>query len=199
MSPNQVVALPAVLLASASPRRAELLGQINVEFEQFSVNVPEQRDPVEMPEEYVQRLALAKARAGRALYADDSRPVIGADTTVVYDDMVFEKPRDQVHASAILRRLSGVTHQVLSAVAVVTAEGSQVAVSRTDVTFRPISDEEINAYWQSGEPQDKAGGYAIQGQAALFVSNINGSYSAVMGLPLFETVQLLRNITRGEG
>lgn len=194
---TQVKALPAVLLASASPRRAELLAQINVEFEQFSVNVPEQHDPIEMPEEYVRRLALAKANAGRALHAQDSRPVIGADTIVVYDDRVFEKPRDQIHASAMLRRLSGVTHQVLTAVAVATVTAEQVTVSRTDVTFRPISDAEINAYWDSGEPDDKAGGYAIQGQAALFVSNINGSYSGVMGLPLFETAELLQSLVGG--
>lgn len=198
MSLTQVVALPAVLLASASPRRAELLAQINVEFEQFPVNVPEERDPIEMPEEYVRRLALAKAKAGRALHAQDRRPVIGADTIVVYDDMVFEKPRDQIHASAMLRRLSGVTHQVLTAVAVATANNEDVAISRTDVTFRPINDAEINAYWESGEPQDKAGGYAIQGQAALFVNKINGSYSGVMGLPLFETAELLQSLVGGD-
>jgi len=170
------------------------LRQIDVEFEQFAVDVPEERDPIEMPGEYVQRLALAKAKAGRARYRDDARPVIGADTTVVYDDMVFGKPRDQIHASAILRRLSGVTHQVISAVAVAVADQTKVVLSSTDVTFREISDDEIVAYWESGEPQDKAGGYAIQGLAAQFVSNINGSYSGVMGLPLFETAELLREL-----
>ena len=198
MPHSSIVEFPPVLLASASPRRAELLRQINVEFEQFAVDVPEERDPIEMPHEYVQRLALAKAQAGRALYADDSRPVIGADTAVVYDDMVFEKPRDQIHASAILRRLSGVTHQVVSAVAVVTSQESKVMVSTSDVTFRQISDGEIDAYWRSGEPQDKAGGYAIQGQAALFVTHISGSYSGVVGLPLLETAQLLQDLIRGE-
>jgi septum formation protein len=189
-----IVELPAVLLASASPRRGELLRQINVEFEQFAVEVPEQRDPIEMPHEYVRRLALAKAKAGRALYQTDDRPVIGADTVVVYDDMVFGKPRDQLHAMGILRRLSGGTHQVVSAVAVVTANQALVSESTSEVTFRDLSDAEISAYWQTGEPQDKAGGYAIQGQAALFVSKIKGSYSGIMGLPLFETAQLLRQL-----
>ena len=181
----------AILLASASPRRRELLEQIGVAFSLIKVEVDERRQPGEAPEAMVQRLALAKARAGRSAAAADARPVLGADTVVVVDDAVLGKPRDEAHALAMLARLSGRWHEVLSAVALAWPGGEEVRLSRTAVRFREISETEARAYWASGEPRDKAGAYAIQGRGAVFVAEIRGSYSGVMGLPLFETAELL--------
>ena len=142
---------------------------------------------------YVLRVALAKARAGRALLAAGERlPVLGADTAVVIDGEVLGKPRDRSDALAMMARLSGQWHQVISAVAVVGPEGEEHSrLSVSAVQFRPVTREEAEAYWQSGEPVDKAGGYAIQGRAAVFIERLEGSYSGVMGLPLFETAELL--------
>lgn len=182
----------SVLLASGSPRRQELLQQIGVDFDRVVVDVAEIRQPGETPESFVVRVAGDKAAAGRQQRLDDPRPVIGADTAVVLGNQVFGKPQDYDHAAEMLRALSGVTHQVLSAVVVVPQQGEPLlAVCASDVTFRAISEAEISAYWQTGEPLGKAGGYAIQGRAALFVERLVGSYSAVMGLPLFETARLL--------
>lgn len=179
-------------LASASPRRRELLEQIGVRYELLKVDVPEVRDPAESPEEYVLRVALAKARAGLASLNDITHPVMGADTAVVVDDEVLGKPRDKADALAMLQRLAGREHLVLSGVALIDVEEEHSRLSVSHVHFRPIGDDEAEAYWHTGEPADKAGGYAIQGQAALFIERLEGSYSGVMGLPLFETAQLLK-------
>jgi septum formation protein len=181
-----------IYLASASPRRRELLAQIGVRYARLKVDVPEERGPAESPEEYVLRVALAKARAGRALLeAGDSRPVLGADTAVVLGQEVLGKPRDRDDALAMLKRLSGGEHMVLSGVALVRGDQEQSRLSVSHVRFRPVGDDEALAYWHTGEPADKAGGYAIQGLAAMFIERLEGSYSGVMGLPLYETAQLL--------
>jgi septum formation protein len=182
-----------IYLASASPRRRELLAQIGVSYGLLQVDVPEVRDPAEGPEAYVLRVALAKARAGRALLdGADNRPVLGADTEVVLDGVVLGKPRDREDAVSMLMRLGGREHRVLSGVAVVRGDEDQSRLSVSHVHFRQIGDDEALAYWHTGEPADKAGGYAIQGRAAMFIERLEGSYSGVMGLPLFETAQLLR-------
>ena len=179
-------------LSSASPRRRELLEQIGVRYELLKVDVPELRDAAESPEEYVLRVALAKARAGReTLAADDPTPVMGADTEVVVDGEVLGKPRDRDDAIAMLKRMAGREHLVLSGVALVSADEAHSRLSVSHVRFRPIGDDEALAYWHTGEPADKAGGYGIQGRAALFIERLEGSYSGVMGLPLYETAELL--------
>lgn len=186
---------PVVYLASASPRRKALLAQIGVAFEQFSVDIPEQRREGEVAEVFVLRLALEKARAGRArLPADNPLPVLGSDTVVALNEQVLGKPADRDEALSMLRRLSGQTHEVYTGVAVVGADGREESrLSVTHVTFRSLSEAEIAAYWATGEPADKAGGYAVQGCGAVFVERLEGSYSGVMGLPLFETAELLEH------
>lgn len=193
--------LPDLFLASSSPRRRELLTQLGLQFTVISQAVPEHRLPEESPEDYVQRLALEKARAGFDQLADEVlRPVLGADTTVVVDDDILGKPSGKLEALEMLARLSGRSHRVLSAVAVVGRDNLGqdrpnvkigVRLSESRVTFRVITEEEREAYWVSGEPADKAGAYAIQGLAAIFIERLEGSYSGVMGLPLFETSELL--------
>lgn len=178
-----------VLLASQSPRRQELLAQIGVRFALVSVAVPEEHQSGESPMAYVQRLALAKANAGSRLRPD--LPVLGADTVVVIDDEILEKPRDRSHGMAMLARLSGNDHQVLTGIALCRGERREYAVVQTQVRFRAISSAEAGLYWQTGEPRDKAGGYGIQGLGAVFVEHLAGSYSNVVGLPLTETAQLL--------
>jgi len=178
-----------VHLASQSPRRRELLAQIGIRHDVIAVEVDETPRAGEAPAEYVLRLALAKARAGHRLRPD--RPVLGADTAVVQDDRILGKPLDRQDAAAMLAQLSGREHRVLTAVALVgDREETRLSVSR--VRLRPIDAAEAAAYWETGEPADKAGGYAVQGLGALFVESIGGSYSGVMGLPLFETGELLR-------
>jgi septum formation protein len=182
-----------VYLASQSPRRRALLDQIGVAFEVLAVEVDETPGPAEPARDLVQRLALAKARAGLASLAPDDRtPVLGADTEVVVDGEVLGKPRDEEDAAAMLARLSGRSHEVLSAVALVSPGREAVRLSATTVWFRDTDAAERAAYCASGEPLDKAGAYAIQGLAAVFVERIDGSYSGVMGLPLYETAELLR-------
>jgi septum formation protein len=176
-------------LASQSPRRRELLAQIGIRHDVISVDLDETPRTGEVPAEYVLRLALAKARAGHALRPD--RPVLGADTAVVLDDRILGKPLDRADAIAMLAQLSGREHRVLTAVALV-GEREETRLSVSHVQFRPIDPAEAAAYWETGEPADKAGGYAVQGLGALFVESISGSYSGVMGLPLFETGELLR-------
>lgn len=186
--------MTALYLASQSPRRAELLRQIGVQFQQFSVDVPEQHTPGESPEAYVTRLAKDKAQAGWQYIERKGmahQPVLGSDTVVVCDQHILEKPRDLQHAIEILSMLSGRSHSVLSAVAVVDASRCEFSVSLTDVTFKAFSRAEIERYWATGEPADKAGAYGIQGLGAVFVDAISGSYSNVVGLPLEKTVQLL--------
>jgi nucleoside triphosphate pyrophosphatase len=182
---------PHLYLASNSPRRAELLRQIGVNFRVIAAAIDESAAAAETPEAHVTRLALEKARAGHAtLQGEHRRPVLGADTMVVAGDVVMGKPRDREDAIHMLQSLSGRTHRVLSAVALVDAtETCRLSISH--VTFRTLAREECAAYWGTGEPEDKAGGYAIQGLAAMFISRLEGSYSGVMGLPLYETAELL--------
>lgn len=188
---------PQVYLASSSPRRRELLTQLGVSFEVVDQDIPEVRAESESPEQYVKRLALEKARAGLDALGETSvGPVLGSDTAVVVDDDVLGKPADKAHAIDMLQRLSGRQHRVLSAVAVVGRDNlgqdrGLVKLSESFVEFRPISWAECQAYWDTGEPVDKAGAYAIQGKAAIFIMGLKGSYSGVMGLPLYETGELL--------
>lgn len=178
-------------LASRSPRRRELLARLGVDFGILDVEVPEVRAAGEAPEEYVRRVARDKALAGLRL-AGPGAVVLGADTEVVLDDEVFGKPADAADAAGMLRRLSGRTHEVVTAVSLV-VEGREVqAVSRSRVTFDSLSAGDIAAYVASGEPMDRAGAYAIQGGAERFVARLDGSFSGVMGLPLHETAALLR-------
>jgi septum formation protein len=182
-----------VYLASGSPRRRELLQQIGVPFRVVGTQVDEAVLPGEAPPGYVTRLAAAKADAGWEKSRDASRiPVLAADTAVVLDGKILGKPADRLDAEGMLWRLAGRTHEVLTAVALRTASGLQSRVSRSEVTFRDIAAAEVQAYWETGEPRDKAGAYAIQGRAAIFIADLRGSYSGVMGLPLFETAELLR-------
>lgn len=184
---------PQVHLASASPRRRELLAQIGVAFERLAVDVPERCGERETPLEFVRRVALEKARAGRAWQSGaglPALPVLGADTAVVVDGRVLGKPADRADALAMLARLSGREHEVLTAVALL-GRREDVRISCSRVRFRPTTAAERAAYWASGEPADKAGAYAIQGKGAVFIEALQGSYSGVMGLPLFETAALL--------
>ncbi len=180
-----------IVLASASPRRLELLRQIGIEPIVRPAHIDESRRE-ESAEAYVKRMALEKAQAIAADLGDDSMIVLGADTAVVLDEATFGKPRDAADAAAMLHRLSGRTHQVLSAVALVRGDRQAVRLSETAVRFRVLDAAEIAAYWRTGEPADKAGSYAIQGRAAMFIEEIHGSCSGVAGLPLYETAQLLK-------
>ncbi len=183
---------PQIYLASRSPRRRELLTQIGVRFAVVEAEVDETRHPGEHPEDYVLRVALEKARqAHAALPADDSRPVLGADTTVVVGEHILGKPATLEDCLAMMQALSGRSHRVLTAVALIAPDGERTDLSESRVTFRSLTHDECLRYWLTGEPQDKAGGYGIQGLGALFIAGLNGSYSGVMGLPLFETGRLL--------
>ena len=180
---------PHLILASASPRRRELLEQINVRYKVCAVDIDETSLINELPLAYVERLAAEKSAACLAQHPT-TLPILAADTAVVLGDVIMGKPKDEQDALTMLRLLSGQTHQVYSAISLRGQIHGQ-AVSMTDVTFRTLTDTEILAYWYSGEPLDKAGAYAIQGKAAVFVESIRGSFSGVVGLPLFETAQLL--------
>ncbi len=203
-----------IILASASPRRKELLDQIRISYSVTPVDIDETPLPNEAPLDYVQRLAAEKSaacvlllgdrlssgmvcmpqalrlRSGEPCGEQARRPVLAADTAVVLGDQIMGKPKDRDDALAMLRQLSGKMHRVYTAVSLRGSEHGQ-AVSITEVTFRLLSEPEIAAYWQSGEPCDKAGSYAIQGMGGVFVASINGSFSGVVGLPLFETAELL--------
>lgn len=184
-----------IWLASASPRRSALLDQIGVPHRIRPLALDETQLPGETPADYVQRLARAKAEQLWLQLAEAERlPVLGADTTVALGDETLGKPADRAAAMRILRRLSGRTHQVLTAVALRHERGCEVKLSVSEVTLRPLSDREITDYWDSGEPADKAGAYGIQGRAALFIERIAGSYSGIVGLPLYETGQLLNSL-----
>jgi septum formation protein len=176
-------------LASQSPRRRELLARLGIDFRVLDVAVVECRLPHETPTQYVCRVAVDKARAG--LSAKPGAVVLAADTEVVLDDEVFGKPRDARDAAGMLRRLSGRTHQVLSAVCVASDDRMAQALSVSEVTFAALDDDTIDTYVASGEPEGKAGAYAIQGAAQAFIPHLSGSYSGVMGLPLHETARLL--------
>lgn len=180
----------SLCLASSSPRRQEILEALGLEFSVKPVEVDEDRLGLETPEQMVLRLAVAKANAADV---DASCLVIGSDTVVVLGDEVLCKPRDRDEAVAMLLSLSDRRHRVLTGVALRGPAGVQTAVSATDVYFREISRDEALAYWHSGEPRDKAGAYGIQGLGGAFVESIKGSYSGVVGLPVFETARLLRN------
>jgi septum formation protein len=181
-----------IYLASESPRRRALLAQIGVKFQLLAVAVDESMVPGEAPEQYVARVCLMKAAAGAAVRPDrQAAPVLAADTAVVLDGSILAKPTDAEDGARMLRRLSGRVHEVLTAVTLATPRGMQSRLCRSQVTFRSIGADEARAYWDTGEPSDKAGGYAIQGRAAVFIADLKGSYSGVMGLPLYETAALL--------
>lgn len=186
-----MTAKPEVLLASASPRRRELLKQIGVRFAIAPVGMCEDRLPGELPADYVRRLALAKAQAGFEQQFT-ALPVLGADTAVVLGDTIFGKPENETEAASMLAQLSGRSHQVLTGVAVVNAGTAKVELVETLVHFRDLNDEEVQRYCATGEPMDKAGSYGIQGFGAVFVDRIAGSYTNVVGLPLAETSKLLQ-------
>jgi septum formation protein len=180
-------------LASRSPRRSELLARLGVEFGVLDLDVPEHRQPGESAQEYVRRVAREKAGAGLLeVMAVPDALVLAADTEVILGDEVFGKPRDADDAAAMLRRLSGRTHQAVSVVWLMSASREAQAVSVSDVTFATLGEDDIAAYLATGEWEGKAGAYAIQGRAQAFITRLNGSFSGVMGLPLHETAQLLR-------
>jgi len=182
-----------VILASASPRRRELLEQIGVRAIVKSVDIDESRKPGEPVKEYVQRLAMEKAERGFSTIKNSQKlPVVGSDTIVVIDGIVLGKPEDRQQAKEMLQQLSGQKHTVLTSVAIVTEDKKVIDTSSSEVLFNKLELQEIEDYVATGETDDKAGSYAIQGLAAQFVKNLNGSFSGVMGLPLFETVQLLK-------
>lgn len=187
MNKNQII------LASASPRRSELLKQIGIPHHLLPVNVDESVRTDESPEDFVLRLAREKAFSGwkRSINQGWDCPALGSDTVVVLDGHILGKPRDREHGLEMMKRLSGRSHRVLTAVCLVQGERSDCRISESRVSFRELDQAEIEAYWETGEPADKAGGYAIQGIAAQFIREMEGSYSGVMGLPLFETSQLL--------
>lgn len=178
-------------LASQSPRRAELLQQIGIQFEILNVSLPEIKHEHESVENFVIRLAQEKARAGLALNSRITLPVLGADTVVFCNDEVLGKPVDTSQARQMLQFLSGNTHAVMTAVTVVSQSRMESALSVSHVSMRHLEKQEIDAYLKTGEPMDKAGAYAVQGRAAAFIERIEGSYSGIMGLPLYETAGIL--------
>jgi septum formation protein len=181
---------PVLCLASVSPRRQELLTQIGVPHSVVGAHIDETVLREEGPREYVTRMAREKALA--VCSKGGTLPVLAADTTVVLDEVIFGKPKGRADGLAMLASLSGRTHQVLTAVALAVGADVSVSVSTSEVRFRPLTAEECAAYWDTGEPHDKAGSYAIQGRGAVFIEWLSGSYSGVMGLPLYETAELLR-------
>ncbi len=178
-----------IALASRSPRRRELLQQIGVEFDIIDIEIDESWDGNEIPKDYVCRIATEKARAGKK-FVDNSSPILAADTAVVLDGYILGKAENKDDAITMLKKLSGNTHEVLSAVCVISTK-EQTKINISKVTFKTLSSKDIDDYCNSDEPIGKAGGYAIQGIAAIFIERLQGSYSGVMGLPLFETQQLL--------
>jgi septum formation protein len=188
--------MPQLLLASGSPRRREMLTQIGVPFTTLSADIDETPLADETPAAYVLRLARGKADAGLLQLANDpaypTACVLGADTAVVLDGRILGKPADEAEALAMLAALSNREHEVLTAVAVVHEERCETRTVISRVRFREIPEDEARRYWASGEPCDKAGGYGIQGLGAVFVENLSGSYSAVVGLPLCETAEILQ-------
>lgn len=184
----------SIILASASPRRAELLRQLQLEFEAAPADIDESPQDKESPLAYVQRIAQAKAAVIRERYSQKN-VIIAADTAVSLGEKIYGKPVDQADGLQMLASLSDQTHNVYTAVVVSQGTNTGCAVSDTKVTFRSIRPDEAESYWQTGEPQGKAGGYAIQGLGAVFVTHIQGSYSGVVGLPLYELTQLLNKTT----
>jgi septum formation protein len=185
----QPARVPLVCLASRSPRRRELLEQIGVPHVVAVADIDEAVLSGESPADYVVRMARSKGQAVRSHGA--ALPVLAADTIVVIDERIHGKPASEEEGIAMLAQLSGRSHQVLTAVSLVAAGGVNHRLSASEVRFRPLTRAECLAYWRTGEPRDKAGGYAVQGRGAVFIEYLSGSYSGVMGLPLFETAQLL--------
>lgn len=190
-----------IYLASQSPRRRELLDQIKINYQTITVTVDETPLVHESPQDYVYRLALAKARYGYLTLSTTTVPVLGADTIIVCDNQILGKPKSKADAEKMLQTLAGRSHQVMTAVAVVTQNPDQAnklleikQLNTSTVYFRSLNSAEIAAYVATGEPLDKAGSYAIQGLASIFIERIEGSYSGVMGLPLYETAQILAKI-----
>jgi septum formation protein len=183
---------PSLLLASASPRRRELLWQLGVPHAVQPAAIDERRMPGEGMEQCVQRLAHQKAECVFQQQRGQSLPVLAADTIVVLGERLLGKPADRADGLAMLRLLSGREHRVLTAVALQTAVGISSHLSESQVSFRELTDQECALYWNTGEPRDKAGAYAVQGFAAAFICRLQGSYSGVMGLPLHQTADLLR-------
>jgi len=186
-----------IYLASASPRRQELLRQLGIVFEVLPSNILEVQERGESPEAYVRRVAADKARFVENLIRErglSAHPVLGADTEVVLDGEIFGKPRDRDHGIEMLQRLAGHTHEVLSTVCMMHSGKEHAALSRSRVTFTPLTQAEICQYWETGEPLGKAGAYAIQGKAAAFITRLEGSYSGVMGLPLHELSEVMKKI-----
>ena len=186
-----------IYLASTSPRRQALLRQLGVSFDVIAPDVAEHQLAEESGETYAKRMAAEKARQVSRLVQErqlPSRPVLAADTCILLDGEILGKPRDRAHGETMLRRLSGREHSVLTAAAIVHVNAEHLALSVSTVRFRVLTQEEIRDYWDTGEPRDKAGAYALQGRAAAFVSNIDGSYSGIVGLPLYEVAQLLQQI-----
>jgi septum formation protein len=185
-----------LVLASASPRRRELLTQAGYAFEVRPAHIPEDPRPGEDPAAYVMRLAREKAEAAYRELADASATVLGADTTVTLDGLILGKPSDAADAARMLRLLSGRTHRVITGVALVTAERTEVAAEVTAVRFLALSDEEIAEYVATGEPMDKAGAYGIQGQAARWIPRVEGCYFNVVGLPIALVATMLESVRR---
>ena len=185
---------PHLLLASASPRRSDILEQMGVNFSVLAVDIDESRHSDESPVDYVSRLAREKAQAGFRRQ-DGQLPSLGADTIVVFNGQIFGKPEDQEEAATMLMTLSGREHSVFTAVAIDNGVHTELSISETRVRFRTIAQSECLIYWQTGEPQGKAGAYAIQGRGGVFVEYLEGSYSGVVGLPLADTEQLLKKFS----
>ena len=181
---------PKITLASSSPRRRELLDQIQVSYEVLPVNIDESYRQGEAPEQFVKRLALEKAQAAYEKVPD--RAALGSDTIVVLGQQILGKPENRQMAIEMLAMLAGCKHQVMTAVCICSANFCQCVLSISEVEFAELNLQQIEEYWLTGEPADKAGAYGIQGQAAKFIKNIRGSYSGIMGLPLFETAELLK-------
>ena len=181
-----------LILASASPRRAEILQQIGVTFQIAPADIDETPMSQELPLNYVQRMAQEKMQHVIDTFAGNSTAVLGADSSVVLGSTIYGKPKSQEEAMAMLADLSGKTHQVLTAVAMGNNQRCVLKLSATDVKFRELDPRECLEYWKTGEPLDKAGGYAIQGLGAVFVEKISGSFSGVVGLPIEQTAQLLQ-------
>ena len=187
--------LPQIYLASSSPRRQEILQQMGVSFELVPQFVEEDVLAGESAEQFVSRLAMEKAQAGMLQRKNQQIPVLGSDTIVVLNDKILGKPKNKQQSIEMLLSLSGKTHQVMTAIALINEARQdvkkQLSLCVSEVTFTHLSQELCESYWHTNEPIDKAGSYAIQGRAALFIKNINGSYSGVMGLPIYETSVLL--------
>ena len=184
---------PSIYLASRSPRRRELLQQMAVDFAVIAPDIDESVQAGETPERYVRRIAEEKARAGQTLLKDGlTKPVLAADTAVIVNDRIFGKPVDDADARRMLKQLSGNTHRVMTAVSLAGSKDLHHAISVSEVRFAVLSETDIDWYVSTGEGSDKAGSYAVQGLGAIFIEQIKGSYSGIMGLPIRETAQLLK-------